>query len=70
MQPGEALILLDLLAAANALLRALTISSDTTVRVYGMRLLNVGDVSIRDGYVEVVGLSLMVHPEVFDRKEI
>ena len=121
-QPGEAEILLDLLASTNVLLRAL--ASDTTrARVWDdtrwvhfdfagdardpsilvkqqfcdllvydfpvvvffwivaqqrlhifrepaevgiVRLLDVGDVTIRDRNVEVVGLGLMVHLEVFD----
>jgi len=123
-QPGEALILLDLLASANALLRAPAIASYTTcarvwnetrlvhfdfagdacessilvqqhrrdllvddfpvvvfvwivakhclhifrepAKVWIVRLLNVSDVAVRDGNVEVVGLGLMVHLEVFD----
>ena len=123
-QPGEALILLDLLVSANALLRAFAIPSYTTcarvwnetrwvhfdfagdagessilvqqhrrdllvddfpvvvfvwifaqqclhvfrepAKVWVVRLLNVGDVAIRDGDVEVVGLGLMIHLEVFD----
>src|SRR6185369_1228401 len=123
-QPGEALILLDLLASANALLRAFAIASYTTrarvwnetrwvhfdfagyacessilvqqhrrdllvddfpvvvfvwivaqqcldvfcepAKVWIVRLLNVSDVAVGDGNVEVVGLGLMVHLEVFD----
>ena len=123
-QPGEALILLDLLASANALLRAFAIASYTTcARVWNetrwvhfdfagyacessilvqqhrrdllvddfpvvvfvwivaqqclhvfrepaevgiVSLFNVSDVSIRNVNVQVVGLGLVVHLEVFD----